>query len=412
MSDALAIRRTRMLLRWMTQFFFIACLAMALAACDQPPKQSSAYPRSSGNIDPEAYGALPRTYPVVSAVRVDNQFGGDIVITEHDMPQAKEVALDYTAYSTGPDPVVASAEARRAVEVNTYYEPDGRVRIAAIGALQQPPQAGQSVRLHVRVPRGVDLDLTTRAGRITVSGGVKNVAASATDRIEVHGAVGSLTLVTSGGGIVADGGSGQSIETRSGNGNTTIYSTDAKVTAVVTGTGGIEFVGTLAGRDNSFLTFTGPITIALPEDVPYTFSVLSPNGRLLTDFRPRKSNAAADARPVCGLIFRGQAYDYRVRYVDDIYSHLDVNFANAGTYFTGTLGADGYYFYTDRSDLTFYTPFPQAIHIYAENGRNSADIGQLLNIPDCSGLPKTDIRFTANTQSGMIFIHHILMRRQ
>jgi hypothetical protein len=404
-----------MFLRRIAPLLFAVGLALVLAACDEPPGKSASPSRSGTPIDPEAYGAMPRALPAVSVVRVDNEFGGDIIITAHELPQAKEVALDYTAFSTGPDPVLAAAEARRAVDVRLDYDPSGRVIIWTAGALGQPPRAGQSVRLHVRVPRGVDLDLTTRAGRIVVSGEVRHVLASATDRIEVHGAIGDLTLVTLAGGIVADGGNGQRIDTRSQNGDVTIFSTDARVTAVITGTGGVEFVGTLAGRDNSFLTATGPITVALPEDVPYSFLATAPGGRLLTDFRPNRASANS-VRPVCGMVFSGQAYDYRVRYLDDIYSHLDVAFANVGSYVSGTLSADAYYFFTDRSDVTFHTPFPQAIHILAENRRSSADVdrpGQPLGVSECSTpLPETDVRFTARTNSGLIYIHHILMRRQ
>jgi hypothetical protein len=187
------------------------------------------------------------------------------------------------------------------------------------------------------------------------------------------------------------------------------------VTAVVTGTGGIEFVGTLAGKENSFITYTGPITVALPEDVPYSFYATAPGGRMLTDFRPSRANAGG-TRPVCGMIFSRESYDYHVRYLDDIYSHLDVTFANAGSYLSGTLGTDTYYFFSDRSEMTFHTPFPQAIHILAEDRRNRADVGQPgqpLDVPECSTpLPDPDVRFTASTHSGLIFIHHILMRRQ
>jgi hypothetical protein len=401
-----------MFLRQVISLLLAVSSALALVACDNSPGQS---PLSSGSgvVDPEAYGAIPRIYPAVMEVRVANEFGGDILVTVHDLPQTKEVALDYTAYSTGPDLVRAAAEARRSVEVTMTSEIPAVVRIRSIGTTAQPPPPGQAVRLHVRVPRGVDLDLAARDGRIIVAGEVRNVHARATDRIEVRGAVGDLDLQTTSGGIVADGGNGHRIEVHSQNGGINIFSTDASVVAAITGTGGIEFVGTLIGRDNSFLAVTGPITVALPESTAYSFHAAAPGGRVLTDFQPARARDGS-IRPVCGLINGGEAYDYHVRYLDDIYSHLDVSFANAGNYLSGTLGADIYYFFSDSQDLTFHTPYPQAIHILAENRFNRTDVdrpGQPLGVAECS-LPAPDppVRFTAHTQRGLIFIHHILLQ--
>lgn len=379
-------------------------VALALAACDKSPGQYSLSSRSVV-VDPEAYGAIPRIYPAVMEVRIVNEFGGDILVTVHDLPQAKEVALDYTAYSTGPDLVRASAEARRAVDVTMTSDIPEVVRIKALGTTAQPPPPGQAVRLHVRVPRGVDLDLATRAGRIIVAGEVRHVRARAPERIEVRGAVGDLDLQTTGGGIVADGGNGRRIVAHAQNGGINIFSTDARVTAAITGTGGIEFVGTLVGKENSFLTATGPITVALPDSATYSFHATAPGGRLLTDFLPARVRDGS-LRPVCGLINSSATYDYHVRYLDDIYSHLDVTFASAGSYLSGTLGADTYYFFSDRGDLTIHTPYPQAVHILAETRT-----GQPQGVAECS-LPAPDmpVRFTAHTASGLIFIHHILMR--
>jgi hypothetical protein len=105
-----------------------------------------------------------------------------------------------------------------------------------------------------------------------------------------------------------------------------------------------------------------------------------------------------------------------VRRLDDIYSHLDVNFANAGTYLSGTLDANTYYLFTDRAEFTVYTPLPEVIHIYSNDGQESIDVnrpGQPLATADCTTpLPQPSVRFMAVTQSGLIFIHHILMQRQ
>lgn len=405
-----------MFLRQVAPLIAVLSCIMPLTACEESTGPTSFAPRS-GIVDPEAYGALPWTFPVVNEIRVVNEFGGDIIVTAREVPTAKEVALDYTAYGSGPDLVQAAADARRAVHVDMEYHPsDGAVIITALGSPLQESQTGQGVRLHVRVPHGVDLDLTTHDGSITVAGAVKSVLASATNRVEVRGAVGSLTLTATNGGIVADGGNGQHIHANSQNGGISIYSTDAQVTAAVTGSGGIEFVGTLAGQDNGFLTHTGPITIALPEDADYSFLVRTPNGRVITDFRPRKPNVA-DGRPVCGFVKGHQAYDYHVRYLDDIYSHLDINFANAGSsYLSGTLDANTYYLFTDRTEFTVYTPLPEVIHIYPDDGRESIDVnrpGQPLATADCTTpLPQPNVRFEVVTQSGLVFLHHILMRRQ
>ena len=405
-----------MFLRRLTSFCISLSIVLTLTACEELPNRSSSLPRLGANLDPEAFGAMPRVYPAVSEVRVDNEFGGDIIITEHEVLQANEVALDYTAFSSGPDLIEAAAQARRVVKVDTNYDaPNRRVIITAISSAVEEPQPGQGVRLHVRVPRGVNLDLSTRTGRITVAGAVNDVLASATDRIEVRGAVGGLTLTTTNGGIVADGGYGQEIKTRSQLGGISIFSTEARVTASVTGTGGIEFVGTLAGQDNTFLTYTGPITIALPEDAAYSFRVNTTNGRVLTDFRPRKPNAD-EGRPVCGFVEGAKTYDYHIHRLDDIYSHLDINFANAGSYLSGTLDANTYFLFTDHPEFTVYTSLPEVIHIFSGDRRESIDVnrpGQPLATPDCNTpLPSTDVRFTVTTQSGLVFLHHILMRRQ
>jgi len=398
-------------MRRMAMLVFLLYLMILLTACNAQSGTALAL-RSAAPVDPEAYGAVPGFFRHVNGVRVQNDFGGDIVVVEHELPQAtQEVTLDYTAYSTGPDSVRASADARRAVNVTMSYETDGWVVVLA-RTTQQAQQPGQGVRLHIRVPRSANLDLRTSAGRITVSGEVNKVYANATGRIEVHGALGEMALETTGGGIVADGGYDHHIETRLQNGDITIFSVGASVTAAITETGGIEFVGTLRGKDNSFVTATGPITVALPEDVPYSFYVYAPSGQLATDFRLDKGgNPAQGPRPVCGQIDNGQTYDYHARYLEDIYGHLYVAFANAGTYLSGTLSTDSYYFYTDRTDIAVYTRFPQAIHIYPAAARNPA--GQLQGVPDCDRLPpEPEVRFTVSTKSGFVFIHHILMNRQ
>lgn len=395
MGNTCATRSVIVLARRVATLWFGTLMLLSAVGCD--PNSVA----RKGSDPEEVFDAQHTPVPVVRPVTVVNEVGGDIVITTGS---SGEVALDYNTLGVGADRESAISEAHRNVNTTMTDTADG------ISIFAQPlrnENDADRVWIHVRVPLQTPLTISTTVGSITVSGAVGPVNANTNNgAIVIRGAAGPLNLTTLNGEIVADGGLDR-LGLHAKNGNISIYAVDVHVIADTT-VGSIKFIGTLKGHDNLFRTTgNGNIVVALPITTTHTVYASTSSNQIIDEFLPGKGNIEV----ICGAISDEVKYNYQVNQHDDQIARLELNVITATKYFSGTLADGVYQFQTNSGNLSFFTNVPNALHLDLVSGGQSSQLDGFTNQhfdQKCNGAPnKPAISFTAQTDSGSIYIHGI-----
>jgi hypothetical protein len=276
-------------------------------------------------------------------------------------------------------------------------------------------------------------NVNTRKGNIEVHGDVGGVTAtvSGSGNIQVCGANGDVALATDGGSILADILPGHNVAVRAATGNIEIRA-DAATVSAGTSNGNIRFVGSLRpGSTHQFtVKETGNIQVAVPiyPDTMVTTPVTAP--RIVYRFNistaanpveieyPAHGAATgnpASALPICGFIHSSGPYDYHIENTPAALGRIEISPVITSTYFfTGTLATNYFRFDTNQTRVSFFTPITQSIHIYTAAQLNQIKAGQASIVPECeaalSDNLKDAITLTLTTESGLVYVHHRLMR--
>ena len=274
-------------------------LFVMLSGCkDTAARASTNGPAKPG--DPAPYATLPAPLSEVFDATIPFPVpvpGSGLVTIETDLqaenievityPPPNEVVVDCVTYGAGKTEEIAAVEAHEHVTVTVKNDGYGGVVVKA-SLLPPNHNPKDRIRLHIRVPDGSRLKIDARqGGNITASGEIGAIeATTSSGAIRVTGATGAMKLITSNGDIQVDNREStlnQKLELYAVNGNITVFSVGASVTADTT-VGNIRFIGSLFGTDNSFTTTGGgKVMVALPNDLPHHFAVES-GGRVTTDF--------------------------------------------------------------------------------------------------------------------------------
>jgi hypothetical protein len=378
-----------------------------------------------GTTSADAFFAFSRTFPRdrTTLPGVLNQLNGDIiVVTGHE----EEIAVDALASGTGP-----SRETDRGLAGNrtVINNDDNGISIRpADGLSENEVKALARGWLHVRVPPDRNLPtMGVGTGNIEVYGRVGNVTAIITNTgdIKVRGANGDVTLTTQKGSIIADIMGGKTIKVNAKEGHLDICAVKAFVTAATTG-GWVRFIGTLQGGKIHNLSTTGAGSIqiavpAYPRGHPagqVYFVTASTAGNSINIEFPANSyengRLSTNALPICGFIHSSGPYDYHVENTSASTGRIEISPVMTGTYFyTGTLHDAYYRFETNQTQIAFYSPVPQSIHIYTAAQLNRIKAGQEKIATDCeaalNALSPDAVVLNLKTERGPITIQHIRM---
>jgi hypothetical protein len=317
-----------------TKLIIIYCLALALIGCD-----GDGLKRALGDPPKEIFDV--KTIERVDSgrlVSIVNDLPGEIqIIAYPDDPNTpgNEVTLDYAR--TGWDDKSeeeAAAEAEQNIAVTMQNEASG---IEIHVKKSQNTNVSDHVALHVRVPPLTPLKIINTSGATVIMGEFNYIESETkqTGNIEVHGAIGKLSLKTANGNIVVDElsqlpGQPGSLDLETGHGDISMYAVGVSVKATANN-GYVRFVGSLAaGRPSSFETKgSGNITLALPDDVSYTFDAIG-GSKVVNDF--------ASAMIVCGKAPPTGAFDFHSEGIPAQVGHIDVSYQTTVTHhLSGTL---------------------------------------------------------------------------
>ncbi len=335
-------------------------LSLALIGCG-----GETLPRASIDPPKEMFDAqLVENLQPGALVKIDSEIKNNVdveVVVYPDDPAipGNEVAVDYarTGWSAGPDEDTAKEDASLEADNNlrvTLLPEHNNVKIS-VKAGKAAPFDKDRVILHVRVPARAQLAVELAAGNIEIAGDLMEVNASTKNgNITVRGATGSLTLKTDRGNIRVDDlrykAEEQGIlDLEAADGNIEIYAVNVSAKARTT-KGNVRFVGSLAeGLDNSFVTTeNGQITLALPSDLPYSFTALG-GKQVLNDFTPKTL--------VCGDA-QDSMIDFHAQKTPQEIGHTSVGKWITNTdYVTGTMIPDDYFlFHTNRRAVSKFIP--------------------------------------------------------
>jgi hypothetical protein len=378
---------------------------------------SSPDPRSSAAAD--LYVEFPRSgKPTVP--HVINRIGGDIVIVTG---AANHVDADIDAVGHGQAPEAARIEAGSHIAL--INDETGLEVRPVQDANKNGPHPQDSVSLHAVVSPTTDLpDIVTHAGNIGIYGNVGKVTAAISERgnVEVRGADGNVNLSTQRGSIIADIMPGHDIMARAAEGSIDVHAGQALVSAATTN-GNIRFHGTLrAGRTHQFtITGTGSIDVAVPpypdantsQQVYRVVAATSANP-IIVEYPPRGviNGSEGPALPICGFIHSSGPYDYHVENTPAQMGRIEITPVVTRTYFfSGTLGTTYFRFDTNQTQVSFFTPITQSIHIYTAAQLNQMIVGKEPIAPECRAAldtpQPTAIVLDLKADRGRIYLHHI-----
>jgi hypothetical protein len=377
---------------------------------------------SGGNASADAFYAFSRAVVVGKATlpNVLNRLNGDIII---DTGRPDEVAVDAVVTGMGKTREAARILASTRVVLTNNAD---RVEIRRL----DDSDAALLARawLHLRVPPEIDLPaIGVGTGNIEVDGGVGKVTATITDAgdIRVRGANGDVALTTQKGSIIADVMPTRSIIAHAKEGNLDLCTVGANVDASTTN-GWVRFIGTLRGGQTHNLVTTGAGSIqiavpAYPKDHPagqvYRVTASTAGNSINIEFpayRFKGDGQLQNALPICGFIYSSGPYDYHVENTSASTGRIEVTPVVTGTYFyTGTLDDAFYRFDTNQTQIAFYSPVSQSIHIYTSAQLNRIKAGQEKIVPDCEAALNDPalgaVVLNLKTDRGPITIQHIRM---
>lgn len=324
----------------------IFCLAVVLIGCD-----GDGPTRALGDPPKEIFDAT--TIKGVNSgqlVTLVNELPGEIqVVAYPDDPNTpdNEITMDYARTGWGEKTEDQAAdEAEQHIVVTMQNELSGiEIRVKS-----QNANPNDTVVLHVRVPPRTPLKITNTRGNSVVIGEFNYVEAQMTQagNIEVRGAVGKLSLKTPAGNISVDE-MGQpsdqsgSLDLETGKGNISMYAVGVNVKATASN-GDIQFVGSLmANQPNYFETKgKGNITLALPDDVSYTFDATG-GDKVVNDFVP-SSIVCGEAPPTATL-------DYHAEPIPGQIGHVNITYQSTTTHhISGTMMAQNHYYLFHLTD--------------------------------------------------------------
>jgi hypothetical protein len=237
---------------------------------------------------PEVFDAMSLAGVGPGMIIINAELPADITVVAFP---SDEVGLDYMTLGSGNTEQLAAAEAHANVAVSLDRVAGG-ARISA-RRLSSAANINDSVKLHVRVPRGASLEINAKeGGNVTASGEVIDVHIyTAVGTITVDGVIGSVYLKTEDGSInmaafaQPKSNQVQRVELHALNGDINVMAVGANVQATTT-EGNIRFIGSLIGDNNSFMTSgAGRVLATLPSDLTYRFEIESKQ-RVVNDFLP------------------------------------------------------------------------------------------------------------------------------
>ncbi len=310
---------------------------------------------SSGNSRVTEYVFNSEALPIHSMPIVVRTYHGDIDVV--DDPTVSEAQIDLVRIGAGDARASAVQDGYATITATTVIS-DGKIFVA-VG--RTDGQATGHALLHLRVPNGAVLDLTTDQGNINVAGPVGTVkAGSRGGNIAVRGAGGSLDLTAQNGSVIVDGGS-QQLVLRAAS-DITIYAKDVTVTAHSTA-GRILFVGRLSSGTSTFDTSSDQdIMIALPDRATFNMDAKTTNNLIISDF-PNQLKGSSDWTPICGKITARPPHSYRPETgALGQYGQVAVKMITSTDSYSATLTDTYYRFDTSLSDIAFIRPAMSAIH--------------------------------------------------
>ncbi len=353
---------------------------------------------------------------------INNLGGGGIIVVTG---RSGEVDADGIATASGNLLEIVRIGAGRRITVTNDAANNVEVLLLP-EADEKAPALQLSALLHVAVPLGTDLHYigTPAGGNIEVYGNVGNVTAviSNSGNIEVRGADGNVNLSTQRGSIIADIMPGRDITTRAAEGSIDIHAVDAFVSAATTG-GNVRFYGTLRPGQTHYFTTTGAggVQVALlpyPDKIltpqVYRFNVATSASPVNVEYPPR--GTGGEALPICGFIYSSGPYDYHIENTPAFMGRIQVSPVITGAYFfSGTLATKYFRFDTNQTQVSFYTPITQSIHIYTAAQLNQIIAGKESIAPECQAALDSDlgnaIVLGLKAERGPVYIHHMIMRR-
>ncbi|CAG0936150.1 hypothetical protein TFLX_05016 [Thermoflexales bacterium] len=346
----------------MRNFTVLLCagLSLMLIGCgSDAPKQGLVDPPKEIFDAQMLTGLAPGARLEINS-QIQNKVEVEVVVYPDDPAiPGNEVAVDYarTGWADGPDEDTAKEDASLEAENNLHVTLQAEHNTVKLHLKpgRAVPHVKDTVVLHVRVPPRTQIVVTLQSGNVQVAGDLTDVEVfTGNGNIGVRGATGSLTLKTRHGDIHVDDLRYQAeergvLELEAVEGSIQIFAVNVSVSAQTTRKD-IRFVGSLAeGPDNLFTTTDGgKITLALPDDLPYTFTAYG-GKQVLNDFTA--------GTLVCGTV-EGGLYDFHAQTTPSLVGHTSVGkWLTTTDYVSGTMIQNNYFlFHTNRSAVAKFLP--------------------------------------------------------
>jgi hypothetical protein len=352
----------------------------------------------SAAVTADVFGAQQVGAAAGDTIEISKNLDGAISVVAYP-PPLNEVALDYIVVGQGANHEAALQAARQQQQL-IKIEPwaDRRIRINASAA-----NASNTVQLFVRVPEGSNVIISSTTGSVSIFGPVQNATARLdAGHIEARGATGNVTLETGRGNIqtALRSMAATTLVLNTAEGDITSFAVDARVTAKVARQGSIRFVGTLRDLSEFQAKGSGNVTVVLPESSGYFMRAVG-GERVTVDY-------VADTE-VCGMYNGSGGYRYETQPTGDRYGRVEVRSVVSGSVglVEGTMGADYYFFTTDRPEVVIAPPPQNPVANIAAPARRA--VGICAAEAGTTALPVPPVTVHLAAEKGLIVVHYIRM---